>query len=152
MDALYWIKNTRKRRKVFVQNRVDKVRSKTKGWRHIPTDVNPTDIASRGVKSARAVKPEFEKWIKGPKLLKQDEESWPEDLSNDAETQDREIIDTTDITVNCTYETGVEVICLHVTDDVTEKPVQKVKVFQGRGKVDEVITPRDTAVTGNCCV
>ena len=139
LDALYWIKNTRKRRKVFVQNRADKIRSKTKGWRHVPTDVNPADFVSRGVKSARVVKPEFEKWIEGPQLLKLKEEQWPEDLSSDADTQDREINDTTDITVNCTYETGVEVICLHVTDDVTKKPVQKVQVFQGRGKIDEVI-------------
>ena len=33
----------------------------------------------------------------------------------------------------------MEVICLHVTDDVTERPVQKVKVFQGREKIDDVI-------------
>ena len=48
----------------------------------------------------------FEKWIEGPGLLKQKEKRQPEDLSNDAETQDREIINTTDITVNCKYKTA----------------------------------------------
>ena len=129
LDALFWIKNRRKRRKVFVENRVTKVRKKTKVWRHIPTDINPADIASRGIKSARAVPVEFGKWIKGPGLLRQDDNQWPEDLSGDAANQDREINDTNDITVNCTYETGVEVVCLYVTDNVKKRSVQKVKVF-----------------------
>ena len=137
LDALYWIKNTKKRRKVFVENRVEKVRKKTKCWRYISTDANPADIASRGVKSGRGVELQFPRWIEGPALLRQREEEWPEDRSSNAANEEREICGTTDITVNCTYNTGMEVICLYVTEK--EKPVQKIKVFQGRERIDDVM-------------
>ena len=41
--------------------------------------------------------------------------------------------------MNCAYETGVEVVSLYVTNDVMKRSVQKVKVFQGKAKVDNVI-------------
>ena len=142
LDALFWIKNEKKRRKVFVENRVKKIRKKVSAlnWRHCPSELNPADIASRGVKQPSRVTTEFRKIIDGPELLRQPSDVWPDDLSKDGGSE-RVVTDgVNSITVNYTSESNIEVVCLYLTDEVTEKPTQKVKVYSNRIRIDENIT------------
>ena len=135
VDALCWIKNPDKRRMVFIENRVRKIRMLTppEVWRYIPTDVNPADVASRGIRTRRAVQKEFSKWMSGPALLLQPPEDWPKDLSaeNEAEPDEK-------VTVNCVLDTEYEVVCLHITCEETRKKIQKVRV-QKRPNLREII-------------
>ena len=47
--VLWWIKGVDENWKVWVENRVGKIREKvdTSSWRHIPGKLNPADIATR---------------------------------------------------------------------------------------------------------
>ena len=69
--ALFWI-NGGGQYKQFVENRVQKIRAQPElTWRHVPTQENPTDLASRGGDV------EFsEVWWKGPEWVA-DCEHWP---------------------------------------------------------------------------
>ena len=70
--ALHWIKGTGEYTQ-FVGNRVRKIKEKEAVVRrHVPTQENPADLASRG----RPVNEENVLWWEGPKWLK-DPESWP---------------------------------------------------------------------------
>lgn len=64
---------------VFVANRVNEIQITTmeKGahWRHVPTAVNPADLASRGCMPS--VLASSTHWWNGPDFLKKDEPAWP---------------------------------------------------------------------------
>ena len=80
--ALHWIKGAGEY-KQFVGNRVRKIREKEAVvWRHVPTQENPADLASRG----GPVNEENVLWWEGPKWLK-DPESWPPDIVTTATTE-----------------------------------------------------------------
>ena len=73
--ALHWILGGGDY-KQFVANRVRKIREHSNVvWRHVPTQDNPADLASRG----GLVTEENQLWWKGPKWLS-DPEKWPADL------------------------------------------------------------------------
>lgn len=61
--------NDARRFHVFVANRVQQIKELSKGaqWRHIQSDKNPTDEASRGMSGKEFVQPS--KWISGPEFL-----------------------------------------------------------------------------------
>ncbi|XP_008183743.1 uncharacterized protein LOC103309618 [Acyrthosiphon pisum] len=50
--TLHWIRSSTSRLKTFVANRVSKIQDQTlvESWRHVPTNDNPTDCASRGLR------------------------------------------------------------------------------------------------------
>ncbi|XP_008179517.1 uncharacterized protein LOC103308231 [Acyrthosiphon pisum] len=75
--ALSWIRTPTVRLKTFVANRVAKIQqlTDTKIWRHIPTRDNPADCASRGLGPNDLATHEL--WWKGPKFLRQPENTWP---------------------------------------------------------------------------
>ena len=135
VDALCWIKNPEKRRMVFIENRVRKIRMlmPPEGWRYIPTDVNPADVASRGIRTRRGVQKEFPKWMSGPAVLLQSPDDWPKDLSDGKEAEPEE-----KVTVNCVPDTEYEVVCLHITCEETSKKIQKVRV-QKRPNLEKII-------------
>ena len=87
--ALHWIKGNGQY-KQFVANRVAKIQlHKEIQWRHVPTDENPADLASRGgpVQSQAL-------WWTGPEWL-QDQPQWPENLvtqSSSASEQEAKVI------------------------------------------------------------
>ena len=124
---------------MFIENRVSKIRKRTpaQNWRHIPTELNPADIASRGVRTTRAVAKEIPKWIQGPELIRKGSNEWPEDISASKPQVDPDEKD--EVVVNCTFETGMEVLCLFVTDETTQKSVEKVKVVQHRPRIEDII-------------
>ena len=50
MIVLGYLRNTTKKFHAYVTNRVERIRalSAVKDWHHVPTDINPADVASRG--------------------------------------------------------------------------------------------------------
>jgi hypothetical protein len=74
--ALWWIKTTAVKFKVFVSNRVDKIREITEPsqWRHVPGKENPADLATRQVSGFDAASSRL--WFKGPKWICERDE-WP---------------------------------------------------------------------------
>lgn len=75
--TLGWIKTQPKILKAFVYNRIDEIHDLTSrdSWRHIPTDLNPADLASRGADPSQLVNSSL--WWTGPEFLKLDESNWP---------------------------------------------------------------------------
>lgn len=75
--VLGWLNAAPKTLKTFVCSRIEEIRTLTdqNSWRHIPTNLNPADLASRGVT------PQFLKdsslWWQGPIFLLSSEELWP---------------------------------------------------------------------------
>ncbi|XP_044744753.1 uncharacterized protein LOC123306696 [Coccinella septempunctata] len=61
---------------VFVANRIKEIRniSEVKQWRHIPGNMNPADLPSRGCTVDQLLE---SRWWEGPDWLKKNEESWP---------------------------------------------------------------------------
>ena len=75
MAVLGYIRNRDKKFEVFVANRLSKIHESTTvgQWNHVPTDQNPADDASRGIKS-KALQG---RWLNGPKFLLKGEREWP---------------------------------------------------------------------------
>lgn len=68
--ALGYISNDAKRFHVFVANRIHEIReaSEVSQWHHIPGDINPADIASRGLEVSKLYN---SPWFQGPKFLQE---------------------------------------------------------------------------------
>ena len=80
--VLHCIKNNTKRFPVFVANRLTIIEQNTEldCWRHVPSNLNPADLASRGI---RANSNEVKRWLKGPEFLTKPRTEWPTNkLSN----------------------------------------------------------------------
>ena len=95
--VLRYIRNTSKRFQTFVANRLQTIHdaSSPSQWRHVPTKLNPADLASRGIKMGNKEqgKQDMQFWLKGPKFLWREYQSWPEqpiDLP-DVDDTDREV-------------------------------------------------------------
>ena len=55
-------------------------------WRHVPSNLNPADLASRGI---RANSSEMKKWLEGPEFLTKPRTEWPiNTLSNLTPTEE----------------------------------------------------------------
>ena len=76
--ALWWIKQVRKSWKIWVENRVNKIRTNVpiNCWRYIRTGQNPADLATRQI--APCGLNENLLWWEGPSLLKIEDSVWPE--------------------------------------------------------------------------
>ena len=74
-----WLNRPPPSLKVFVANRVVEIDNHipTSQWRHVATDQNPADLASRGI-----LPQELEIWWQGPKWLKQSPQSGPNDQTS----------------------------------------------------------------------
>lgn len=73
--ALQWMNKPLTDLKLFVANRVNKIRQNTniERWFHIRTTDNPADLVSRGLFAN-------DLWWNGPSWLKQDQPKWPKPL------------------------------------------------------------------------
>lgn len=85
-DVVYWadsttvlqyVSNTASRFQTFVANRLEFIHrsSQPSQWRHVSTNTNPADIASRGLMPSEVHKAKI--WLTGPEFLRQPEEKWP---------------------------------------------------------------------------
>ena len=74
--VLWYVSHEEKRFQTFVANRVSEIRGRSEPtqWRHVPTDENPADDASRGTSPAELT---GRRWLEGPAFLKQPSEEWP---------------------------------------------------------------------------
>ena len=86
--VLCYINNASKRFQTYVANRVSVVHtgSMTDQWRHVASDLNPTDDVSRGLSADDIFG--NQRWISGPSFLHDKETDWPashsvEDVSGD---------------------------------------------------------------------
>ena len=82
--VLSWLKSTKKRHSKYISRRINNIkrRSDVGSWRHVPTEKNPGDFASRGIMPSKA-DPEH-MWFKGPDFLwEKDESGWPSVSSNE---------------------------------------------------------------------
>ncbi len=78
-NVLRWIKNGPCHPLKFVNSRVERILKVTKAqqWHHIPTKINPADLASRGLGADKLL--ENSLWFNGPEFLLQDRDKWPEE-------------------------------------------------------------------------
>ena len=79
MVALGYIRNERKRFRIFVSNRVSRIRalSDKEQWNHVESDLNPADHASRGISAKEVDKVNM--WFRGPSFLWEPEHNWKEE-------------------------------------------------------------------------
>jgi len=77
--TLAWIKSPTAKLKTFVANRVAKIQQLTDVniWRHVPSELNPADCASRGL-SPRELS-DHVLWWKGPEFLRKPTVTWPDE-------------------------------------------------------------------------
>jgi hypothetical protein len=75
--VLQYIRNTSSRFATFVANRLRVIHESCSPsqWRHVPSILNPADIASRGTQSASSK--QMDLWLRGPEFLCQSECQWP---------------------------------------------------------------------------
>lgn len=78
--ALQWINHPVHELKIFVANRVKKIRDATniQNWNHVRTKENPADLISRGISPKEIIGNEL--WWHGPVWLRQPQENWPKPL------------------------------------------------------------------------
>uniref|UniRef100_A0A8W8P1X9 CCHC-type domain-containing protein n=1 Tax=Magallana gigas TaxID=29159 RepID=A0A8W8P1X9_MAGGI len=86
MNVLCWIKAQSRSFKPFVANRIGEIQSASnpKQWHHVPTEINPADMISRGVTVSQLQKDSV--WWSGPHFLTLDDSQWP---NQKVEKQDR---------------------------------------------------------------
>ena len=76
LTALYWLQN-KGVWKSFVNNRVKETLTLVPmaNWHHVPTDLNPSDIGTRGMAADKLKNSKL--WWKGPEFIKDQGEKWP---------------------------------------------------------------------------
>ncbi|XP_073841382.1 uncharacterized protein [Musca autumnalis] len=79
--ALCWIAGEPTRWTTFVSNRVIKIHQYCPSikWRHVPSQLNPADIVSRGATASQLI--ENDLWLHGPPFLREDIECWPDEIT-----------------------------------------------------------------------
>ncbi|XP_068209233.1 uncharacterized protein [Palaemon carinicauda] len=85
--VLYYIRAERKRFPVFVANRVRQIRdfSNANQWKYVSTDLNPADVASRGVSSV--ISSDMTRWLEGPDFLNMPASECPAKMHPSSEPQ-----------------------------------------------------------------
>lgn len=88
--VLGYVNNDAKRFHTFVANRIQRIRSSTspKQWRHVSSENNPADHASRGLS---AVQLRESNWLKGPNFLWQKYLPCEEEMVGEVEITDPEL-------------------------------------------------------------
>lgn len=77
MITLCWIKSEPHNWNTFAAHRVSKIQQNTpiELWRHVPGEINPADLISRGMLPTQMSSSTF--WFFGPDFLKQGIQHWP---------------------------------------------------------------------------
>ncbi|XP_055634322.1 uncharacterized protein LOC129774583 [Toxorhynchites rutilus septentrionalis] len=111
--VLYWLRAPPSNWKVFTSNRIAEVQRLTKGseWRHVPTEHNPANRISRGIRPSQLREDIL--WWYGPQFLKHPVTCWPEALPNSTPSRISE--------VNSEARQIVALSCLEVDDSIISK-------------------------------
>lgn len=121
--VLSWLKTQPFRLKIYVANRVAQILESTKPsqWRHVSTEKNSADPASRGLLPSQLVDNNL--WFKGPAFLRSAPDSWPKPL---------------DTVEQCLPELkpSVNVLVTETKDDYLVNVIQK---FSSLGKLKRVM-------------
>ncbi|XP_011858701.1 PREDICTED: uncharacterized protein LOC105556228 [Vollenhovia emeryi] len=93
--VLAWLKQHPSQWKTFVANRVSEVQTNVPAasWRHVPTQGNPADCASRGL-LGRDLKG-FKLWWQGPNWLRCSPDNWPTNVAtahSDVEMEHKRVV------------------------------------------------------------
>lgn len=86
--VLAWIRSLSRNFKPFVSVRIGEIQSNSNPsqWRHLPSEDNVADDASRGIK----VEELSGRWANGPTFLQQPEHEWPRSTSVDVKEEELE--------------------------------------------------------------
>ena len=99
-STLKCIHNTKTRFKTFVANRLAVIHDATQpqDWRYVPSELNPADVASRGIQPNESTRLQF--WLDGPEFLKDSEECYPTqpELTPSFEEMETEVKNTFSVT------------------------------------------------------
>ena len=101
-----YIRNTQRRFKIFVANRVQQIReySDITQWNYVSSKMNPVDHASRGLPGSNSK--HLDLWFNDPQFWWKSEFQWPKEIAVDIDDADPEI--KTEIKVNASVmEVGV---------------------------------------------
>lgn len=88
MTTLSWIRSSPHRWATFVANRTSQIHDLTPPsiWRHVPTQHNPVDCASRGLLPSALVNHPL--WWNGPAFLLESSDKWPSPIIPFSDTPD----------------------------------------------------------------
>ena len=94
-SVLGYIRSTARRYRSFVANRIAVIQSLSspEQWRHVSTDQNPADVASRGQMPDQL--PQSDIWFNGPAFLWLEQDKWPiasENSNSDSTISDAELL------------------------------------------------------------
>ena len=132
--ALYWIKGEN-RYKQFVTNRVSKIKEKEFiEWRHVPSELNPSDIGSRRCYSKKL----DSLWFNGPSLLQTPDEWLPEIILESSDESEAEAKP-----IKSVFRMGVE-----INEEKGDKLDEILEKFQFRKAMR--VTARVMRFIGNC--
>ncbi|CAG9134116.1 unnamed protein product [Plutella xylostella] len=106
--VLSWIKTCKQTLKQFVCNRITEITniSEPNDWHHVPTELNPADIGSRGLNATQLKGSTL--WWRGPHFLNQVDIQWP------MQPQGMKLEELPEIKVQCNVTT-------EQTDEITNK-------------------------------
>ena len=123
-NVLWWIRGHSRDFKPFVANRVGEIQTSTspEQWRYIPTNLNPADILSRGMKAADLEN--CDRWWKGPEFLSKHKETWPTKVIKDNHTGYDEMKRSGRPTVVTRKENGSNSVCMVVTGNEDNFPLE----------------------------
>ncbi|XP_036320543.1 uncharacterized protein LOC118735054 [Rhagoletis pomonella] len=109
MMVLSWLRSFPGNFNIFVSNRVAQIQSLTSGmtWHHVPTDLSPADILSRGCAPKELLNNFL--WANGPAFLRTDSSHWPGnmDFLTDLPERRRRVLVTSpriDATFDCEFQ------------------------------------------------
>ncbi|XP_029662783.1 uncharacterized protein LOC115235262 [Formica exsecta] len=96
LKMLAWVSQPPSRWKTFVANRVNDIQTRLPDveWRHVPTEDNPADCASRGIFGDEIINREL--WWHGPPWLLFDSDKWPcnnERLPEEAPLEEKALLE-----------------------------------------------------------
>ena len=123
--ALFWVRNTQKSLKPFLQSRVEEIRKLVppNQWKYCPTKQNPADLSSRGASASKLVNQQI--WWTGPDFLQKRPEEWPVHENFDNFPEISESTNQSDLETNII---DVKDHCFHVDTTVTNAPDEIIDV------------------------
>ncbi|KAL7724966.1 hypothetical protein ACLKA6_009755 [Drosophila palustris] len=107
--VLSWIREAPSNFNVFVSNRIAQIQERTKGmtWRHVPSEMNPADVLSRGCTTLELLGSSL--WCEGPVFLRSKASDWPATAPFVGDLPERRrkalvLVHQLDITFTCKYQ------------------------------------------------